>query len=185
MAKRLALLGPLALIACASPPAGPRVMALPGTTTNYQTFQTDDALCRQSARQQSGGDTPAETATSTTATGGLVGASLGAATGAAISGGAGSSTAAGAGVGLLGGTLMGQANAAPSAGAVQAAYDQAYSQCMYGHGHQIPLSANPLVPASAAGKPVDPDLSLPLPPRFEAEDTPLALPPRSKKGNSF
>ena len=179
--NRVCLSGLLSLAACQTAPTGPKVMALPGTTRDYVGFQADDLTCRETARQQTGGETPADAATATTVTGSLVGASLGAATGAAISGGDGASTGAGAGVGLLGGTLIGSAKANPSATAVQAAYDQAYVQCMYGHGHQVPVAAHPITAAHNQPAPIALDRSLPLPPRSEATEEPLALPPRGSK----
>ena len=44
----------LLLTACATVPAGPSVMALPGTGKTFEQFQGDDGACRQWALQQSG-----------------------------------------------------------------------------------------------------------------------------------
>lgn len=64
----------------------------------------------------------------------------------------------------------------PGQASSQSDYDQIYLQCMYGHGHRIPLQG-PVVDSPARG-PEDPirSDSLPLPPR--TEEVPLALPPR-------
>ncbi len=42
------------LTACATVPTGPSVLVLPGTAKNFEQFQTDDAVCRQWALQQTG-----------------------------------------------------------------------------------------------------------------------------------
>ena len=39
---------------CATMPAGPSVMALPGSGKSFEQFQADDAVCRQWANQQLG-----------------------------------------------------------------------------------------------------------------------------------
>src|SRR2546428_1487047 len=44
----------LLLSGCATLPAGPSVMALPGTGKPFEQFQTDDLVCRQWASQQTG-----------------------------------------------------------------------------------------------------------------------------------
>src|SRR6266511_1415052 len=47
--------------ACATVPAGPSVMVLPGSGKSFEQFQADDAMCRQWAYQQTG-TTPGEAA---------------------------------------------------------------------------------------------------------------------------
>src|SRR2546429_226234 len=44
----------LLMTACATVPAGPSVMVLPGNGKNFEQFQADDAVCRQWAAQQTG-----------------------------------------------------------------------------------------------------------------------------------
>ena len=44
----------LLMVACATVPTGPSVMVLPGSGKNFEQFQTDDAVCRQWAAQQTG-----------------------------------------------------------------------------------------------------------------------------------
>src|SRR5882672_1249077 len=76
----------LALSACAvAPPSGPRVMALPSAGKDFGTFQQEDAMCRQFASDQSGGNAGAQAAANsavgTAVAGTVVGAGLGAALG--------------------------------------------------------------------------------------------------------
>jgi hypothetical protein len=130
------------LTACATIPTGPSVMVLPGNGKNFDQFQTDDAVCRQWAAQQTG-ITTARASTESTVGGAAVGTVLGAAAGAAIGAAAGSpatGAAVGAGVGLLGGTAIGASNAQGASVSVQRRYDIAYMQCMYAKGNQIPVS---------------------------------------------
>ena len=44
----------LVVSGCASVPTGPSVMVMPGTGKSFETFQVDDAVCRQWAAQQTG-----------------------------------------------------------------------------------------------------------------------------------
>jgi hypothetical protein len=44
----------LGFSACASIPAGPNVLVLPGNGKSFEQFQTDDAACRQWSAQQTG-----------------------------------------------------------------------------------------------------------------------------------
>src|SRR5574342_309064 len=87
----------LLLTACATVPAGPSVLVLPGTGKTFEVFQTDDALCRQWALQQTG-TTPSQAGAASTVTGAAVGTVVGAGLGAAIGAAAGS-PATGAAVG--------------------------------------------------------------------------------------
>jgi hypothetical protein len=137
------LISSLALLVsagCATMPTGPSVMVLPGTGKSFEQFQTDDAVCRQWAIAQTG-QTPQEVANKDTATGSvagtLIGAGLGAAIGAA-SGSPGVGAAIGAGSGLLVGTAAGAGAGQSSGWSAQHRYDNAYQQCMYAKGNQIP-----------------------------------------------
>ena len=132
----------LLLTACATVPSGPSVMVLPGNGKNFEQFQTDDAVCRQWALQQTGttpNEAGAASAVTAAAIGTVVGAGLGAAIGAA-SGSPATGAAVGAGAGLLGGSMVGAGNAYGSGVSVQRRYDIAYMQCMYAKGNQVPVS---------------------------------------------
>jgi len=96
----------LLLAGCATLPAGPSVMVLPGTLKTFDEFQTDDAVCRQWAALQTG-TTRKRAASESAVSGATVGTLLGAAVGAAfgaLAGDPGIGAAVGAGTGLLGGT---------------------------------------------------------------------------------
>ena len=130
---------PLVLLAgCVSAPTGPSVMALPGTGKNFDQFRYDDAECRQYALSQSGGATANQAAVDAGVRSAAVGTVVGAVAGAAMGGheGAGS----GAGAGLIVGSMAGTGAAQSSAYGMQRSYDNAYIQCMYAKGEQVPTS---------------------------------------------
>jgi len=138
--KSVALLAIVALAGCATLPTGPSVMVLPGAGKTMEKFQEEDASCRQWASQQIG-TSAQEVADQNTATGAVIGTMLGAGLGAAIgaaSGNPGTGAAIGAGSGLLAGTAQGAAAGQVAGGEVQRRYDNAYVQCMYANGNQIP-----------------------------------------------
>jgi hypothetical protein len=158
----LVLICGVLLGACATVPAGPSVMALPGTGKSFEQFQADDLVCRQWASQQTG-TTPERASTLSAAEGAGLGTLLGAGLGAAIGAAAGNpglGAAVGAGGGLLTGTAVG-AHAGQGAGdRVQHRYDNAYEQCMYAKGNQVPAGIAPR--RGAASIPPPPPPSKPL-----------------------
>jgi hypothetical protein len=143
MSKRLpltALAGALMLAGCVTVPTGPAVMALPGTSKNFDQFRADDVSCRDYA-QYSLGPGAERVATDTAAANAAGGALLGAAAGAIIgsaTGRAGPGAAIGAGTGLLFGSAAGANAAGYSYYGMQRRYDAAYLQCMYAKGNQVP-----------------------------------------------
>src|SRR5271157_1014866 len=141
----LLLLTVVVLSACATIPAGPSVMVLPGPGKPFEVFQSDDAVCRQWASQQVGAQ-PGESANKTLASGAAIGTLLGAGLGAAI-GAATGHFGAGLGIGAASGAIMGTGAASgPAAGAqltVQRRYDNAYMECMYAKGNQVPGVVGP------------------------------------------
>jgi hypothetical protein len=150
----------LLLTACATVPTGPSVLVLPGTGKNFEEFQANDAVCRQWALQQTG-TTPNRAGAASTVTGAAVGAVVGAGLGAAIGAAAGSpatGAAVGAGVGVLGGTSVGAGNAYGAGVSVQRRYDNAYVQCMYAKGNQVPVprGSQPAYTSSPAPPPPPP-----------------------------
>jgi hypothetical protein len=167
--KAALLIAPVALVlsACASIPTGPDVMVLPGSGKGFEQFQTDDAVCRQWAAQQTG-TTPERAATQSTVSGAAIGTATGAAAGAAIGAAAGSpatGAAVGAGVGLAGGTAIGAGYAGSAHMTVQQRYDVSYMQCMYAKGNQIPVrAATPRYAAPPVPPPQIPP-GVPPPPR--------------------
>jgi uncharacterized protein YcfJ len=157
----VALLG-----ACAAQPMGPRVQVMPAPNKPFPVFQEDDAVCRQFGAQQSAG--VADQANAQQFGTAAIGTVLGAGLGAAIGGGRGA--AIGAGAGALGGTAYGTDAAARGSYSAQQLYDNAYAQCMYSRGNQVPgyvagpsYSAPP--PGYAQPPPPPPGYPPPPPPR--------------------
>jgi len=135
----------LLLAACVTVPSGPSVMVLPGTNKTFDAFQADNLACQQYAQASLGLGAPGQqvpdpAAGNAAVAATLVGAAVGAAIG-SVSGQAGQGAAIGAGTGLL----FGGTNAAYAAGysnfEVQRRYDNAFVQCMYVKGNQIPVRA--------------------------------------------
>ncbi len=130
----------LILGGCVTMPTGPSVMVLPAADKPFEQFQVDDVVCRQWASQQLG-VAPQQVANQDTMQGAAVGTLLGAGLGAAIgaaSGNPGAGAAIGAGSGLLLGTAAGSDAGQVSGRDAQRRYDNAYLQCMYAKGNQIP-----------------------------------------------
>jgi Glycine-zipper domain len=147
MRKRF-LLVPLSIAAvlgiggCVTVPTGPSVMALPGSQKPFDAFRADEADCRQYAYEAIGGIGGEQAAANSAASSAVAGTLLGAAAGAVIgsaTGQAGPGAAIGAGTGLLFGSLAGSNTAGASYRYTQRRYDNAYLQCMYGKGNQVPM----------------------------------------------
>jgi len=133
------------LSGCATIPPGPSVMVLPGNGKPFEAFQADDSVCRQWAQNQTEWNAN-QTVNKDLAGGTIAGGALGAAAGALIgaaSGNVGPGAAIGAGAGLLGGAALGSAQGYGAGREVQRRYDNAYQQCMYAKGNQIPAYVQP------------------------------------------
>ena len=157
-----ALITLLLLSACASVPNGPSAMALPGTGKSFDQFRSDDASCRQFAYEQVGGTTANQAANNSFAQSAVVGTALGAAAGAVAGGGEGAGV--GAAVGLLAGSAVGAGQANMSSYEVQRRYDNAYIQCMYAKGHQVPVSGRIVTQQRPAPSPPPAPAAYPPPP---------------------
>ena len=174
--KRLAILGAagLVLAGCATAPSGPSVMALPGSSKDFQAFMNDDAQCRGWAERQTGVP-PEQAAGQDAAAGAVIGTAIGAASGALIgaaAGNPGAGAAIGAGSGLLLGSGQGYSTGLAHGAALQQRYDFAYTQCMYANGNQVPVAAGSFPPphrapsygGSSGRLPPPPPPGLPPPP---------------------
>ncbi|TMG80838.1 MAG: hypothetical protein E6H74_14030 [Betaproteobacteria bacterium] len=106
------------LTACVTVPSGPSVMVLPGSHKTFEQFQADGSSC-QAYAQQTVGLPPGQVAAET--------------------GRAGPEAAIGAGTGLLLGSAAGSNAYGATYYGVQRRYDQAYVQCMYAKGNQVPV----------------------------------------------
>ena len=145
------------LAACAQQPLAPTVQVMPAPNKPFAAFQDDDAICRNFAAQSSAG--VAESGNNQQVGTAVVGTLLGAGLGAAIGGGRGA--AIGAGAGALGGTAVGSNAAAHGQLTAQQIYNNAYTQCMYSRGNQVP---GYYAPAAAAPPPPPPPPGAPPPP---------------------
>src|SRR5690606_9375384 len=110
MKRKILVVAIAALSGCAAvPPAGPNVMALPGTYSSFEQFRQDHAECGHFAMAETG-RTPAQSAVDSAVNSAATGAAVGAAAGAilgAASGDPGAGAAIGAGTGLLIGSAAG------------------------------------------------------------------------------
>jgi hypothetical protein len=140
----LALVAVAGLTACVTVPSGPSVMVLPGSHKTFEQFQADGYSC-QAYAQQTVGLPPGQVATDVATTNAVAGTLIGAAAGAAIgsvTGRAGPGAAIGAGTGLLLGSAAGSNAYGATYYGVQRRYDQAYLQCMYAKGNQVPVRSD-------------------------------------------
>ncbi|MDY0057847.1 MAG: YMGG-like glycine zipper-containing protein [Methyloversatilis sp.] len=187
----------LALLAgCASTPSGPSAMALPGSGKSFDQFRHDDALCREYAREQTGGSDANEAARDAGLRSAAAGTAVGAAAGALIGGREGAGV--GAGTGLLAGGAIGSEAAQSSARGTQRSYDQAYIQCMYAKGQRVPTSARftdrgtgapAAAPAPAPAPALPGRVDAPYPPPPPGHQPPAASTPpataQSGRGNWY
>lgn len=166
----------LLLGACATIPSGPGVMVLPGTRKTFDQFRADEYECRDYAYRAVGGQTAQQAATDSAVASAAVGTAVGAAAGAAIGGSQGA--AVGAGTGLVLGSAIGSSNAYASGYALQARYDDAYTQCMYAKGHRVPVPANMAASPRSAPREAAPPAVRRAPPPPPPPGLPPAPPPR-------
>ncbi len=168
---------------CATLPAGPAVEVLPARGKSFETFRSEDASCRQWAQQQVGSSVQ-ETYQRDVTTGAVGGTAIGAGVGAlfgSASGHAGAGAAIGAATGLLAGSVIGSGAGEATASEAQRRYDNAYVQCMYSHGNQVPgyrpASAPPPVAATPPPAPAPPLVAAPEP-EYAAPELDLAEAPQ-------
>lgn len=177
MQQRLPFLLLLVLSGCATFPTGPSVNVLPAPVKPFETFQSEDATCRQWAEQRIGMSAQ-QGYEKNVATGAVAGTAIGAGLGAAVgsaSGHAGAGALIGGASGLLVGTAAGSDSGRFYGREAQRRYDNAYVQCMYSYGNQVPGYRPSLV--AAAPQPV---VAAPPPPPpaaiVQAEVPPLPPP---------
>jgi hypothetical protein len=167
---RAAVAAVLVVSGCATMPAGPSVLVLPGPGKPFEQFQADDYVCRQWAGQQTG-MTAQQTAEDNTVKGAAVGTVIGAGAGAllgAATGHAGAGAAIGAGSGLLIGTAAGSGYGQEYGYEAQQKYDYAYVQCMYAKGNEVPGAVHQYRIRNRTSPPPPPPSSVPpdyVPPR--------------------
>lgn len=150
---------------CATMPTGPSVRVLPAPGKSFDQFQAEDANCRRWA-DQAIGVSPQEVQNQNTAGGAAIGALGGAGVGAllgAASGHAGAGAAIGAGSGLLLGSAIGSESGRVYGVEAQRRYDNAYVQCMYSHGNQVPGAVRTYRRRAVTPPPPPPDYYAPAP----------------------
>jgi uncharacterized protein YcfJ len=114
---------------------------MPAPGKPLEVFQQECQECKDWAFQQIGGQKAVDEAQKTAVTHAVVGSVVGTAVGAAIGAGVGhpgSGAAVGAGTGLGVGAASGANSSAVSTAQLQRLYDNAYAQCMYAKGNQVP-----------------------------------------------
>jgi hypothetical protein len=158
-ARRLTLsVATAALLAgCAATPMGPTVQVMAGPGKTFDVFQSDNMSCRNFAAQQVEGQ--ADAANKRAVGTALLTTALGAATGAAggsLGGNAGGGAAVGGAVGAGAGSAIGAMNNSEDQAGIQGQYDNAYSQCMYAKGEQVPGYAPVQTAYVASGPAPDP-----------------------------
>jgi hypothetical protein len=127
------------LAGCAATPMGPTVQVMAGPGKTFDAFQADNAACKGFAAQQVQGQ--ADAANQRAVGTALLTTALGAATGAvggSAYGNAGGGAAVGGAVGAGAGSAIGAMNNSSDQMSIQAQYDNAFSQCMYAKGEQVP-----------------------------------------------
>lgn len=165
--------GAAVLAGCAVVPTGPSYTALPGSRTNFDQFQFDDATCRQHALAASGA-APNEAATNAAVGSAVAGTVIGAAIGGLLGGHDGA--AVGAGLGLFTGTAAGAGNAEAAGYSAQRRYDGAYTQCMYAKGHRVAVPASVAQSMRPARYAAPPPYNAPAP-TYGAPPPNAAIPP--------
>ena len=168
---------------CATMPSGPAVPAMPGTGKSVDAFQQDASACQAYAQAVLGNGTAPQSVNDHAAAGAVASTAVGAATGAIIGSAsyqAGQGAAIGAGLGLLFGAI-GAANASSATQwQLQAQYDDAYLNCMYSRGNQVPVrmsqrSRMRAPPPQYGGYPAYPPANTPAP--YPPPNTPAPFPP--------
>jgi hypothetical protein len=152
--KILSLAGAGLLAGCAMQPVGPSVAVFPAPFKPFEVFQQDQDDCADYAsRTVAGGAEAANSrALGTAAIGTALGLALGAATG------DGHAASFGAAGGAAVGSTIGANQSEQANFSLQRRYDNAYAQCMYAHGNQVPGFERPY------GAPPPPPNTPPPPP---------------------
>jgi hypothetical protein len=112
---------------------------MPGPGKTFDAFQSDNSSCKGFAADEVRGQADASNQRSAGAVAltTILGAGLGAAIGGSV-GDAGSGAAIGAATGAGTGTMIGAGNGANDQAMIQQQYDNAFSQCMFAKGEQVP-----------------------------------------------
>ncbi|MDO9182423.1 MAG: hypothetical protein Q7U04_08440 [Bacteriovorax sp.] len=122
-------------ISCSSTkPMGPKIAVMPAPGKPFDQFVLEENECRNYAQTYIANNPQSATGHGVGTV--LAGTALGGAAGALMGGREGASV--GAGVGLIGGSLAGAGQTGIEGRDIQWSYDNAYAQCMYAKGNQVP-----------------------------------------------
>ncbi len=149
-------------------PTGPSVSVMPAPGKSFAVFQAEDVKCRQWAEQNQGTSSQ-QVYQSNVATGAVAGTAIGAGLGAAVgsaSGHSGAGALIGGAYGLLVGTAAGSDSGSAYGRAAQRRYDNAYVQCMYSYGNQVPGYQSYAASPQQAAIPYPPEVSVDEAPQF-------------------
>ncbi len=139
--KKLSFVALSALVllgGCAVTPMGPTVQVLPAPNKPFEVFLQDQDACKQYAQSQVGGQ--ADAANQRAVGSAVLGTVLGAGLGAAVGGHQGAGV--GAATGAIIGSSAGVNRSAYGGGSIQYQYNNAFAQCMYAKGNQVPGARN-------------------------------------------
>jgi hypothetical protein len=135
----IALSALMLLEGCATAPMGPTVQVLPAPNKPFEIFLQEQASCKQHAQAQVAGQ--ADAANQGALGSAVLGTVLGAGLGAAIGGHQGAGV--GAATGAIVGTSAGANRSAYGSNSIQYQYNNAFVQCMYSYGNQVPGARGP------------------------------------------
>ena len=133
--KTIIFAGAAVLVAgCAVQPTGPSIRVLPAPYKPFEVYQRDQDECEAYASDRTRG--AAERANNRAVGAAVIGTALGLGIGAAT--GDGHAAAAGAAIGAGAGTIVGADESNRSNYSLQRRYDDAFAECMYAKGNQVP-----------------------------------------------
>jgi hypothetical protein len=141
--KSIVISGAVMLLAgCAVQPTGPSIRVLPAPYKPFEVYQHDVDECEGYASDRTRG--AAERANNRAVGAAVIGTALGLGIGAAT--GDGHAAAAGAAIGGAAGTAVGASESDQANYGLQRRYDNAFAECMYARGNQVPGYYGPAGP---------------------------------------
>jgi hypothetical protein len=156
----------LLLAGCAQTPLGPTVQVMPGPGKSFEAFRADQANCKGFAADQVRGqaDNANQRAVGAAALSTVLGVGIGALAG-SVTGNMGAGAAIGGAAGVGVGAGVGAGNSANEQYNIQQQYDNAFAQCMFAKGEQVPgyqhyVSGPAVMPSSAGAANYGPDPAL-------------------------
>lgn len=155
----------LLLAGCAQTPLGPTVQVMPGPGKSFEAFRADQANCKGFAADQVRGqaDNANQRAVGAAALSTVLGIGIGALAG-SVTGNMGAGAAIGGAAGVGVGAGIGAGNSGNEQYSIQQQYDNAFAQCMFAKGQEVPgyqhYVATPAVVPGPTGAAYGPDPAL-------------------------